>query len=656
MIYLVAGTRPNFMKVAPVLRELAARGFATRLMHTGQHFDPMMSEVFFRDLGIAEPEARLQAGGGTHAEQTATVLVGVEKDLSAHRPRVVVVVGDVTSTMAAALAAAKLGIPVVHVEAGLRSRDWTMPEEINRVVTDRIADLLLTSSPEAQENLLAEGIARERIHFVGNVMMDSLAWARARPTQALERFGLRAGEYALATLHRPANVDSSVSLAATLEALATIASRVPLLFPVHPRTVARAEALGQGERLRSTPGLRATEPIGYNDFVTLMSGARLVATDSGGIQEESTALGIPCLTMRQGTERPITVTEGTSVIVGLDREKIAREVDAILRGRGKRGRVPEGWDGRAAARIADSIRTPAGGGPAPADGGGAGMTEPSEADVIRNWAIHQTSLEALERALQALREVGVEPIVVKGIVLAYELYDDVALRPLSDVDLRVRPHEFMRAARALLMRGWQIDFASSQLGAVGFYVGPTLVELECTVGPPGLCGLSVARMAARSRRRTLPSGLTIREPDLVDHAVLLVVNAFKDKLVDCPTWSVDDLVAMASHPEFDLEVFLTRVREARAHALTWIVADWLARERGSVQWGAICEAMHSGPRRPLYTWALRRLRERAPASAATRVLARLGSDAPASCVAAALATGAGTAVSWLGARVATAIA
>jgi UDP-N-acetylglucosamine 2-epimerase (non-hydrolysing) len=369
MIYLVAGTRPNFMKVGPILRELAARGLAKRLMHTGQHFDPMMSEVFFRDLGIPEPDVRLQAGGGTHAEQTAAVLVGVERDLAANRPHAVVVVGDVTSTMAAALAAAKLGIPVVHVEAGLRSRDWTMPEEINRVVTDRIADLLLTSSPEARDNLLGEGVAPERICFVGNVMMDSLAWARERPTDALARFGLRPGEYALATLHRPANVDSPETLAATLDALATIASRVPVVFPVHPRTVARVEALGQGNRLRATPGLRATEPIGYNDFVTLMSSARLVASDSGGIQEESTALGIPCLTMREGTERPITVIEGTNVIVGLDRSKIANEVDAILQGRGKQGRVPAGWDGRTATRVVDAIERLLRGSPPPLTAG-----------------------------------------------------------------------------------------------------------------------------------------------------------------------------------------------------------------------------------------------------------------------------------------------
>jgi len=369
MISLVAGTRPNFMKVAPIWRALHARGLATRLIHTGQHYDASMSDVFFRDLGMPEPDLRLQVGGGTHAEQTAAVLVGVERDLVAHRPQVIVVVGDVTSTMAAALAAAKLGVPVVHVEAGLRSRDWTMPEELNRVVTDRLADLLLTSSRDADENLVAEGLPRERIHFVGNVMVDSLHWARGRPTDALSRFGLREEGYALATLHRPANVDTRESLTATLEALSAIAARLPLLFPVHPRTIARAESLGLAERLRSTTGLRTIEPLGYNDFVTLMTRARLVATDSGGIQEETTALGIPCLTMRQGTERPITVTEGTNVIVGLDVNRIGGEVDAIAAGRGKVGVVPDGWDGHAAPRVADAIQRLLAGDPPPLTAG-----------------------------------------------------------------------------------------------------------------------------------------------------------------------------------------------------------------------------------------------------------------------------------------------
>jgi UDP-N-acetylglucosamine 2-epimerase (non-hydrolysing) len=355
MIDLVAGTRPNFMKIAPIWRELYRRRLPVRLLHTGQHFDAAMSEVFFRDLGMPEPDVRLSAGGGTHGEQTAAVLVGVEKDLLAHRPKVVLVVGDVTSTFAAALAASKLGVPVVHVESGLRSRDWTMPEEINRVLTDQLSDLLLTPSIDAQPNLLAEGIAKERIVFVGNVMIDSLYYARERPTDALSRFGLRTNEYGLATLHRPANVDTREPLERTLDALAAISSRIPLLFPVHPRTVARLESLGLKAKLLSTPGLFAVEPLGYNDFATLMSSAKLVATDSGGIQEETTALGVPCLTMRGSTERPITVEQGTNVIVGLDAERIAREVDTILAGKAKKGRVPDGWDGRASERIASAV-------------------------------------------------------------------------------------------------------------------------------------------------------------------------------------------------------------------------------------------------------------------------------------------------------------
>jgi UDP-N-acetylglucosamine 2-epimerase (non-hydrolysing) len=370
MITLVAGTRPNFMKIAPIWRALTARAMPVRLLHTGQHFDTAMSDVFFRDLGMPQPDVRLQAGGGTSAEQTAAALVGVERDLLAQRPRAVVVVGDVTSTLAAALAAAKLGVPIVHVEAGLRSRDWTMPEEINRVLTDRLSDLLLITSPEAEENLVREGIDRARIRFVGNVMIDSLHHARKTPTDAHDRLGRGGGErYALATLHRPANVDTRESLATTLDALEAIARRLPLVFPVHPRTVQRAESLGLADRLHGTAGLQVVEPLGYNDFVTLMTGATLVATDSGGIQEETTALGIPCLTLRQGTERPITTTLGTNTIVGTDVDRIGEAVDAILAGRGKQGSVPDGWDGAAAERIVTAIAQLLEGSPPPLTAG-----------------------------------------------------------------------------------------------------------------------------------------------------------------------------------------------------------------------------------------------------------------------------------------------
>jgi UDP-N-acetylglucosamine 2-epimerase (non-hydrolysing) len=355
MIALVAGTRPNFMKVAPVWRALQSRSVPTRLIHTGQHFDSAMSDVFFRDLAMPEPDLRLECGGGTHAEQTAAVLVGMERDLLRKRPRALVVVGDVTSTLAAALAAAKLGIQIAHVEAGLRSRDWTMPEEINRVLTDQLSDLLLTPSVDADVNLLAEGIPRERVRFVGNVMIDSLHWARRQRTEALERFALRPGRYALATLHRPVNVDSPEAFNTMISALETIASRVPVLFPVHPRTLSRAASLGLAERLHGIPGLTTCDPVGYNDFVTLMSDAQFVATDSGGVQEETTALGIPCLTLRSSTERPITVDQGTNVVVGMDPERIATEVDTITSGRAKHGTLPEGWDGHASERVADAL-------------------------------------------------------------------------------------------------------------------------------------------------------------------------------------------------------------------------------------------------------------------------------------------------------------
>jgi len=369
MIALIAGTRPNFMKIAPIYRALRAHELPVHLIHTGQHFDAAMSEVFFRDLGLPEPDVMLHVGGGSHAEQTAAALVGLEGALREERPELAVVVGDVTSTLAGALAAAKLGVPIAHVEAGLRSRDWTMPEEINRVLTDQLSDLLLTPSPDAKPNLLAEGISPERIVFVGNVMIDSMRHALEQPTDILDRLGLLPGDYAVATLHRPANVDSREALEATLDALATIGARIPILFPVHPRTVARVGSFGMTRRLFETPGVSAIEPLGYRDFVTLMGSAKLVATDSGGIQEETTALGIPCLTLRGGTERPVTVTEGTNVVVGLDVAAIDREVVAILEGRGKKGHVPEGWDGRAGDRVACALESFLSGSPPPKSSG-----------------------------------------------------------------------------------------------------------------------------------------------------------------------------------------------------------------------------------------------------------------------------------------------
>jgi len=365
MIALVAGARPNFMKIAPISRELHRRGIPARLIHTGQHFDANMSDVFFRDLGMPAPDVMLGAGGGTQAQQTAAVLVGIEGELVKSRPALLLVVGDVTSTLASALAAAKLGVPVVHVEAGLRSRDWTMPEEINRVLTDRLSDLLLTPSPDARDNLLAEGIAAERIVFVGNVMIDSLHYAVARPTDVLARLQLHPQKYAVATIHRPSSVDTPAALRATLDALTAVACRIPLVFPVHPRTLARLGEFGLASESRTISGLKLVDPLGYNDFVTLFSSARLVVTDSGGIQEETTALGIPCLTMRDSTERPVTVTEGTNILVGSDRDCLVRALNAILAGQGKTGRVPEGWDGHAARRLVDTLERFCAGTPKP---------------------------------------------------------------------------------------------------------------------------------------------------------------------------------------------------------------------------------------------------------------------------------------------------
>lgn len=355
MIDVVVGARPNFMKVAPVLRALRARAMPFRLIHTGQHFDASMSEVFFRDLELPPPALNLGCGGGSHAEQTAAILVAVERALLENRPQLLVVAGDVTGTLAAALAAAKLAIPIAHIEAGLRSHNWSMPEEINRVLTDRLADVLLTPSHDAEDNLRAEGIAPGRITFVGNVMIDSLHRALSRPTGILTQLNLIPGRYALVTLHRPANVDGLESLTATLAVIAAIAARLPTLFSIHPRTRARVAALGLSDRLDRIEGLTLLPPLGYDDFVTLMRHARLVATDSGGIQEETTALKLPCLTLRQETERPITVSEGTNQVIGLSDAAAGRAVDEILAGHAKEGRIPEGWDGHAGERIAEAL-------------------------------------------------------------------------------------------------------------------------------------------------------------------------------------------------------------------------------------------------------------------------------------------------------------
>lgn len=349
----VCGARPNFMKVAPIWRAIAARGrLDQKLLHTGQHYDEKMSDVFFADLGLPTPDISLGVGSGSHAAQTAKVMTELEQVVQRERPSLISVVGDVNSTLAAALVAAKACIPLAHVEAGLRSFDRTMPEEVNRLVVDRLADLLLTPSVDGDENLLKEGVPPAKIIRVGNVMIDSL---RARLPEAqqrpvLQQLGLQQGQYAVCTLHRPANVDDPATLARILDGLAEVQKSIRLVFPVHPRTRKMLESMHG--RLDAMPNLQLVEPQGYLDFLALTSQARLVLTDSGGLQEESTALGVPCLTLRDNTERPVTVTEGTNVLVGSDPERIALEARAILDGGGKQGRIPEGWEGRAGERIA----------------------------------------------------------------------------------------------------------------------------------------------------------------------------------------------------------------------------------------------------------------------------------------------------------------
>ncbi len=359
----VVGARPNFMKMAPILRALRAYpDIRPVLIHTGQHYDPQLSDVFFQDLEMPRPGIHLNVGSGSHAQQTARILEKMDEVLLSGTPdggrfSRVVVVGDVNSTLAAALAAAKLEVPVAHVEAGLRSFDRSMPEEINRIVTDSLADLLFVSEPAGVENLRREGHSEGQIHLVGNVMIDTLRTLlpRAQRLDTLRRLGLRPHEYAVVTLHRPANVDRGEILAGLLEVLADVAAQLPMVFPIHPRTQKRIESFGL-ERLlnnhKPAGGLRALPPLGYLEFLSLTSQAKVVITDSGGLQEESTALGIPCLTVRPNTERPITVTEGTSTLVGNDPLKLRRCLEDVLNGRYKNGRCPDLWDGHAAERIA----------------------------------------------------------------------------------------------------------------------------------------------------------------------------------------------------------------------------------------------------------------------------------------------------------------
>ncbi|HEV3469041.1 MAG TPA: UDP-N-acetylglucosamine 2-epimerase (non-hydrolyzing) [Pyrinomonadaceae bacterium] len=358
----VVGARPNFMKVAPVVEAMRRRAseFAPLVVHTGQHYDDRMSDAFFRDLGMPRPDVHLGVGSGSHARQTAAVMERFEPVVLEEKPDWVVVVGDVNSTLACALVCAKLLVRVAHVEAGLRSRDRTMPEEINRLVTDQLSDLLLTPSADADRNLLAEGIPAPRIRMVGNVMIDSLfqQLERARASTAREDLGVEGRDYAVVTLHRPSNVDDEATLRGILRALEEVGARLPVVFPAHPRTRQNLAAFGLLEGVERRGRLRLVEPLGYLDFLRLYSGARLVLTDSGGIQEETTALGIPCLTLRENTERPVTVELGTNRVVGTDPERIVSEaLDALAERRGGGPpRVPPLWDGQTAGRILDALR------------------------------------------------------------------------------------------------------------------------------------------------------------------------------------------------------------------------------------------------------------------------------------------------------------
>ena len=350
----VVGARPNFMKVAPILEAAkAVQGVNCRLVHTGQHYDERMSTLFFTELGLPQPDVYLGIGAGNHAQQTARVMIEFDAALERDGSNCVLVVGDVNSTIACALVAAKRGIPVAHVEAGLRSGDRTMPEEINRILTDQISDFLFTTERSAAENLTREGIPGERIHFVGNVMIDTLLKhrERARSLSVLTQLGLETKRYAVCTLHRPSNVDTREAAVNTVAAVEVLAARLPVVFPIHPRTRARFGDCGLLERLESHPGIRLVEPQGYLDFLALTDNARVVFTDSGGIQEETTALGVPCLTFRENTERPITVTEGTNRLIGLDPTRLGKELDRVLAEDTPQSRGPELWDGHAAERI-----------------------------------------------------------------------------------------------------------------------------------------------------------------------------------------------------------------------------------------------------------------------------------------------------------------
>ena len=361
-IAIVAGARPNFMKIAPIARALREQdgqgGLGFQIVHTGQHYDSEMNDVFFAELGIPEPDVCLGAGSGSHAQQTAKIMVAFEQYCQTARPNLVLVVGDVNSTLACAIVAKQQRIPVAHVEAGLRSGDMTMPEEINRIVTDSIADLCFATEPSGVTNLLREGKPRERVHHVGHVMVDNLLYQldrlAATDTSGFASAAIRARlpRFGAVTLHRPSNVDDPAVFARVASALREISRRLPLVFPLHPRTRANLDKYG----IDLGTGVALTPPLSFMDFLHLWVDATVVLTDSGGLQEETTALGVPCITIRETTERPITVEEGTNVVVGTDPVRITDAAFQVMRGAGKRGRRPELWDGRSAKRIVTILR------------------------------------------------------------------------------------------------------------------------------------------------------------------------------------------------------------------------------------------------------------------------------------------------------------
>lgn len=352
----VAGARPNFMKIAPILREMKKhQSLQPKLVHTGQHYDNKMSDVFFKELQIPAPDIHLNVGSGTHAEQTAEIMKRFEAVVLQEKPDWVVVLGDVNSTLACSVTAAKLHVPVAHVEAGLRSYDRTMPEEINRLVTDAIAEVLFTTEKSGNENLLKEGKSENQIYFTGNVMIDSLVFAKPQINQSQVSTDLQLPEksYCVTTLHRPSNVDNPKTLAKIFEIFDAIQNQLPVVFPIHPRTRKMIETFGLSDKVSKMKNLKLVDPVGYFDFVHLTAHAKMAITDSGGLQEETTYLGVPCLTMRENTERPITIEVGTNTLVGSDERLIYSKVDEIIKGTYKKGNIPELWDGRAAERITE---------------------------------------------------------------------------------------------------------------------------------------------------------------------------------------------------------------------------------------------------------------------------------------------------------------